>query len=143
MQSIYYVKQVDNSRFVPPSNPAEPRQYLTSTVVVALLLGAGLFSAMGRFQSLDFGYRIQRLEKEKKVALETNRKLQLEEASLGDPLRSDWIARNELGMKTLAPDQIFRAASEPLAAGTALAVNAKSGSSLLLTARSQLMPNVR
>ena len=119
MQSIYYVKKVDNSKFVPLNNPSEPRQYMMSSVVGALVLGAALFSAMGRFQSLEYGYRIERLEKDKKSALETNRKLQLEKASLGDPTRIDWIARNELGMKTLAPDQIYRAEAEP---STAVAV---------------------
>ena len=85
----------------------------------ALVLCTALFAATGRFQSLEYGYRIERLEKEKKVALETNRKLQLEEASLGDPTRIDWIARNELGMKTLAPNQIYRAEEEPMPAATA------------------------
>lgn len=140
MQTIYYVKKVDNSKFVPLNNPAEPRQYLMSSVVGALLLGAALFSAMGRFQSLEYGYRIQRLEKEKKVALETNRKLQLEEASLGDPLRIDWIARNELGMKTLAADQIYRAEAEP---ATSLAANTRSEAGPVLTARIQLNGGVR
>ena len=106
----------------------------------ALVLGAALFSAMGRFQSLEYGYRIERLEKDKKTALETNRKLQLEEASLGDPTRIDWIARNELGMKTLAPDQIYRAEAEP---STAVAVNSRTESAPVLTARNQLMRDVR
>lgn len=111
IESIYYVKPVDNSRLVPLGNPREPRQYLLSALCGVMLLGAALFAARGRFESLDFGYRIERLERERVLALEANRKLQLEEASLGDPLRIDWIARNELGMKTLAPHQIFRADS--------------------------------
>jgi len=140
MQSIYYVKKVDNSKFVPLSNPSEPRQYLMSSVVGALLLSAALFSAWGRFLSLENGYRIERLEKDKKIALETNRKLQLEEASLGDPTRIDWIARNELGMKTLAPDQIFRAEPEPAAA---LAATTRPDGGPVLTARNQLMREAR
>lgn len=138
MPSIYFVKKVDNSQFVPLAKPGEPRQVLTGTVLGTLLLGAALLSAMGRFQSLEYGYRIERLEKEKTVALETNRKLLLEQASLGDPLRIDWIARNELGMKTLAADQIFRADSdaEP-APGSAAA--AKQDADLMLTARNQAM----
>ena len=133
MQSIYFVKKIDNSKFVPLENTAEPRQYLTSTLIGALVLCAALFAATGRFQSLEYGYRIERLEKEKKVALETNRKLQLEEASLGDPMRIDWIARNELGMKTLAPNQIYRAEEEPTPIAT---VNARTNEPIL-TARIQ------
>ncbi|MSO19965.1 MAG: hypothetical protein EXQ56_05780 [Acidobacteria bacterium] len=134
MQAIYYVKSVDNSRLVPLARPGEPRQYLISTLLGVVLLGALLFSAMGRFQTLENGYRIERLEREKKIALEANRKLQLEEASLGDPLRIDWIARNELGMRTLAPNQIFRA--EPLPPAT-LAAPVGPGNTLVLTARIQ------
>ncbi len=146
MQAIYYVKSVDNSRLVPLARPGEPRQYLMSTLLGVLLLGAALFSAMGRFQTLENGYRIERLERDKKISLEANRKLQLEEASLGDPLRIDWIARNELGMRTLAPDQIFRA--EPLspatlAANAAPATNVGQGNSLVLTARIQPVPAAR
>src|SRR5687767_7949326 len=113
MQPIYYVKPVDNSRLAPRVGVEEPRQYLLGALLGAVLLMAGLFFALGRYRSLEYGYRIERLEREKTVALETNRKLQLEEASLGDPLRIDWIARNELGMKTLAPSQIFRAEPPP------------------------------
>jgi cell division protein FtsL len=137
MQSIYFVKKIDNSRFVPLENPAEPRQYVISTVIGALVLATAVFAAMGRFQSLEYGYRIERLEKEKKIALETNRKLQLEEASLGDPLRIDWIARNELGMKTLAPNQIHRAEAESApAVAMGVAGNDKTNEPVL-TARIQ------
>lgn len=107
MEEIYYVMPVDNSRLAPVANPRERRQYVLALLLGAALLGVGLLSARGRLESLEYGYRLERLEREKQQFLEENRKLRLEEASLGDPLRIDWIARNQLGMTTLGPHQIF------------------------------------
>jgi cell division protein FtsL len=108
MDQIYYVKPVDNSRWVPAPNPRERQYYLALILAGGLLLGAGMFFAHERFQSREYGYRIESMERDKSALLESNRKLQLEEASLVDPLRIDSIARNELGMATLAPQQIYR-----------------------------------
>lgn len=118
MSEIYYVMSVDNSRLAPAANPRQPRQYALAVLLGAALLGLGLFSARGRMQGLEYGYRLERLEREKLQFVEANRKLRLEEASLGDPLRIDWIARNQLGMTTLAPHQIFR--GEPASPATAV-----------------------
>ncbi|HEY7678968.1 MAG TPA: cell division protein FtsL [Terriglobia bacterium] len=108
MQEIYYIKSVDNTRWAPAANPREPWRYGTGILLGAALLAVGLFSASGRLENREYGYRLERLEREKQQLLVANRKLRLEEASLGDPLRIDWIARNQLGMTTLAPHQIFR-----------------------------------
>lgn len=108
MGEIYYVMAVNNSRLAPVANPREPWQYAMVILLGAALLGVGLFSARGRFQSREYGYRLELREREKQQLGEANRKLRLEEASLGDPLRIDWIARNQLGMTSLSAHQIFR-----------------------------------
>jgi cell division protein FtsL len=120
---IYYVKSVDNSRWAPVANPREPWHYGIGILLGTALLAVGLFSAGGRLENREYGYRLEQLEREKLQLMEANRKLRLEEATLGDPLRIDWIARNQLGMTTLAPHQIFRgedasATSLVAAAGT-------------------------
>ena len=109
MGEIYYVKLVDNSRLRPLANPRDPRHYALFVLLGSLLLGVGVLAGRGRFQSLEYGYQQEHLERQKLEIEEANRKLRLEEASLGDPVRIDWIARNELGMTPLAPGQIFRA----------------------------------
>ena len=115
MREIYFVKSVDNSRWSPAANPRERRYYVRLLLTGAVLLGLGVLFSQERYQSREYGYQVERLERQKLELAEANRKLRLEEASLGDPLRIDSIARNELGMATLAPQQIYQAG--PAAAG--------------------------
>ena len=129
MSDLYYVKPVDNSRWAPPPNWREPRAYAMLFLVSAVLLGAGLLFARERFQSRDYGYQIERLERQRLRLVENNRKLRLEEASLGDPLRIDSIARSQLGMTTLAPHQIYR--GEPVASGAAVVAEQRPEPALL------------
>jgi cell division protein FtsL len=113
MSEIYYIKHVDNSRWVPTPNSREPHYNAALMLAAAILLGAGLFFARERLQSRESGYQIERLEAQKTELMESNRKLRLEEAALGDPLRIDSIARTELGMTPLAPHQIYRDENTP------------------------------
>ena len=114
MQEIYYVKRVENSRLAPPSESLSGRGYFSMALYPALALAAALFCAGQRFASVQEGYRLETLQQEKLEAVEENRKLRLEVASLGDPVRIDAIARQKLGMTNLSPHQIFPA--EPSAA---------------------------
>ena len=118
MREIYYIKSIDNSRWNPAPNAREPRYYATMILFAAVLLGSGLFFAHERYQSRENGYAVERLEQQKAALIEENRKLNLEQASLEDPLRIDSIARTQLGMTTLAPQQIYRA--EPVSSGSAV-----------------------
>ena len=131
MNGIYYIKPVDNSRWVPPPNPREPRYTVTLLLAAAVLVVVGMLIAGERLKSREYGYQIERLEKEKTVLNEANRKLRLEEASLVDPLRIDSIARNELGMTTLAPHQIHR--GRPVAPAATVVAKQQSPAGLLAT----------
>jgi cell division protein FtsL len=111
MREIYYVKPIDNSRLVPVFDPRAPRQYLAILFLATVAFGAMMLSAWQRFDSVEDGYRLEAFQREKQQMQEANRKLRLEEAYLGDPVRIDTIARNELGMTTLSPPQIV--AGEP------------------------------
>jgi cell division protein FtsL len=114
MQEIYFVKRVENSRLAPPAESLPSRGYFSMALYAALALAAALFCAGQRFASVQEGYRLETLQQERQVAIEENRKLRLEVAALGDPVRIDAIARQELGMTNLSPHQIFPA--EPSAA---------------------------
>jgi cell division protein FtsL len=107
MKEIYFVKSVDNSRWSPAASPRERRYYGRLLLLGAALLGLGVLVSQERYQSREYGYQVEQLERQRLELIEANRKLRLEEASLGDPLRIDSIARNELGMATLAPQQIY------------------------------------
>ncbi|MBI3895265.1 MAG: cell division protein FtsL [Acidobacteria bacterium] len=115
---IYYVKPIRNSRRAPATGPPEVRQYLRMVACAILLFGAGFWLAWHRFQGVQEGYRLELLQQEKQEILEANRKLRLEEAALGDPMRVEAIARNELGMMTLSPHQIFPGVETPAMAET-------------------------
>jgi cell division protein FtsL len=114
MQEIYYVKRVENSRLAPPSASLPGKSYFSLALYAGLAFGAALFCAGQRFASVQEGYRLEALQQEKQLAIEENRKLRLEVAALGDPVRIDAIARQDLGMTNLSPHQIFPA--EPSAA---------------------------
>ena len=131
MDGIYYIKPIDNSRWVPPPNPREPRYHAALLVVGTLLVLAGMLLAGERFKSREYGYQIEGMEREKSELIEANRKLRLEEASLVDPLRIDSIARSELGMTTLGPEQIFR--SVPAATGATIVAEQRPAVGLLAT----------
>jgi len=82
MNGIYYIKPVDNSRWMPAANPRERHYYATLMLGGAALLVAGMLFAGERFKSREYGYQIERMEREKTALLESSRKLQLEQALL-------------------------------------------------------------
>ena len=93
------------------------------TFAAALGLAAAMFCAGQRFASVQEGYRLETLQQEKQQVFEENRKLRLEVASLGDPVRIDTIARQQLGLTALSPHQIF--AAEPVAPVVAAVAQAR------------------
>ena len=115
MREIYFVMPVDNSRLVPVADPHTARKCLSISMVAVFCFGIVLFSAWQSFECVQYGYRIERLQQEKQQVLEANRKLRLEEASLGDLVRIDTIARNQLGMTILSPAQIVSGEASSLA----------------------------
>lgn len=123
MTEIYYIKRVENCRTAPESSPGDSRKYLSMTLLAALLFVAAMLAAWQRFGGVQDGYRLEQLREEKQQLLEANRKLRLEVAALGDPVRIDTIARQQLGMTSVSPHRIFTA--EPAASLTATPVLAQ------------------
>ena len=123
MTEIYYIKRVENCRTAPESSPGDSRKYLSMTLLAALLFVAAMLAAWQRFGGVQDGYRLERLREDRQQFLEANRKLRLEVAALGDPVRIDTIARLQLGMTSLSPHRIFTV--EPVAGMTATPVLAQ------------------
>ncbi len=131
MREIYFVKPVDNSRLVPVLDPSEPRRHVATLFIAAAIFVVILVSAWQRFDGVQDGYKLEALQKQKQVMLESNRKLKLEEASLGDPVRIDTIARNQLGMTLVSPAQVIQAEPEaPAQDGSVLADARRPGESI-------------
>ncbi|OFV95951.1 MAG: hypothetical protein A3F68_09385 [Acidobacteria bacterium RIFCSPLOWO2_12_FULL_54_10] len=136
MNQIYYVKPIQNGRQVPVHEAQVPRQYVWMTVWAVVVFGAAFWLAWQRYQGVEEGYQLEALLQTKQQILEANRKLRLEEAFLGDPMRVETIARIELGMTTLSPRQIFRDGSMPNSEqAQTLARNERPTTSLPTTAR--------
>jgi cell division protein FtsL len=79
-------------------------------VIIALVMVAGalLFYSWVRSQIVNTGYESQQLFTEEKSLLRTQKSLILEEETLRSPERIDAIARNELKMTPLRPNQLIQ-----------------------------------
>src|SRR5258708_496587 len=125
MTEIYYVKPVDNSKLVPVFDPRASKQYVVMLFLAAIVFGTIMMAAWQRFDGVEDGYRLEALQNQRQQMMAANRKLQLEEAYLGDPVRIDTIARNELGMSPLSPPQIVAAEPAPPAAEPSVVADAR------------------
>jgi cell division protein FtsL len=74
---------------------------------LALIAGALLFYSWVRSQLVETGYQTQKLFTSEETLLRTEQKLILEEETLTNPERIDLIARNDLGMTPLHPNQLI------------------------------------
>jgi cell division protein FtsL len=91
-------KDVRNNPIVREVDEARQRQLWRSTVVGGLLVLVLLFSAWQHFELVRHGYAMERLQKERAVEEETNRRLRLEVEALRAPRRIEEIAIQRLHM---------------------------------------------
>jgi cell division protein FtsL len=82
-------------------------ELIRTFVVFALVAGAFLFYSWIRIHIVSTGYEIQKLFAQEESLLRTQKALILEEETLRNPKRIDIIARNELGMSPLRPNQVI------------------------------------
>jgi cell division protein FtsL len=82
-------------------------ELLRNIVPLALIAGALLFCAWVRSQIVYTGYESQRLFAAEQLLLRDQKNLRLEENTLINPKQIDLIARNELGMVPLRPNQFI------------------------------------
>src|SRR5262245_8647339 len=96
-------KDVRNNPIVREIDEARQRQLWQSVVIGVVLVGAGLFSAWQRFELIDHGYEMQRMQKERAAEEDVNRHLRLEIQTLRSPERIERIAIHDLHM--VAPNR--------------------------------------
>jgi len=89
-------KDVRNNPIVREIDEARQRQLWQSVVIGAVLVAAGLFSAWQRFELIDHGYEMQRMQGERATEEEVNRHLRLDLEVLRSPERIERIARHDL-----------------------------------------------
>lgn len=76
-------------------------------IVFSFVVSAGLFHTWLRVDGLDHAYRLSALNQVHERLLLENERLRIEVATLKAPVRIERLAREQLGMRTPRPDQIF------------------------------------
>ena len=82
-------------------------ELLRTIIALAIVAGAILFCSWVRSQIVNTGYESQNLFAAEESLLRTQKRLILEEETLRNPERIDIIARNDLGMTPLRPNQLM------------------------------------
>lgn len=104
---FYFVKSINNSHVVREVDRARRRECFS-------LLGLGfvvflfvLMFAWQHFQCVRYDYQVEQLKAEYATLEVQNHTFRLEQAALADPQRIDRLARTQLGMVTLSPQQVI------------------------------------
>jgi cell division protein FtsL len=95
---FYTVKRIDNSRLTRRRAPGFGRGCARQLALGGLVALALLAYTWQHYRCLQLSYQLERLDQERSQAVELNRELRVERATLRSPARIDVLARNELGM---------------------------------------------
>jgi cell division protein FtsL len=102
---IYFHKAIDNSRLVRSEDPVRKREIRVFTATVVVFFMMVLVYLCQHCSSIEYGYKIEDLRMQREQLSEVNRTLKLEEATLKEPGRIDFIAR-QMGMSLPAVGQV-------------------------------------
>lgn len=101
----FFIKTIDNSRLVRVVDPHSRRECLGLVICVLAVFLLALLYIGPHLALLRTGYRLEDLKREHEALAESNRQLQVKEATLRDPQRIYSIAR-KLGLEAPAPEQV-------------------------------------
>ena len=92
------------------TSPATRKRTAVVLLLVALVVGvtAAVSQIWTRLEVIDYGYKLSRVNQEHTRLQEINRRLRIEYALLKNPSHVSRLAREKLGMKPLAPEQVRR-----------------------------------
>ena len=103
MQSL----RIDNRKVQRHVNPAGGRRFLIVFLLVLCLAGGMIFSGWVRWKQTESVYRINRIKEQKNALEEERKKLLMELYRLQSLERADRIAREELGMIDVPPENLI------------------------------------
>ena len=109
---VYFAKPIDNSRLVKVSDPRRTREMAAFSFTVVVLFSLVMVYAWQHFSAVEYGYRIEQLKAQRDSAVELNRALRLEEASLRSPERIDVLAR-QMGLASPQAGHVVRLENSP------------------------------
>lgn len=104
---VFFAKNIDNSRLVKVSDPVRRREMAVFGGALAMLFLLVMTYGWQHISSIEYGYKIEQLKATHDQLVETNRTLQLEQASLRDAGRIDTLAR-QMGMQSPEAGQVQR-----------------------------------
>ncbi len=131
---IYFVKHIDNSRLVKVQDPQQKRDMMLFAGALALLLFLFLGFCYQHYSAIEYGYRNEALRQERDRLLETQRRLQLDEAQLREPWRIDEMA-HRLGLQAPEAAQIVSLDnSTPTAPGGGPVMSARAATISVISA---------
>ena len=117
---VYFAKPIDNSRLVKVSDPRRAREMASFSCAVVVLFALVMVYAWQHFSAVEYGYSIEQLKAQRDTAMELNRALRLEEASLRSPERIDVLAR-QMGLTSPEAGQVVRLDASPDAGAPVMA----------------------
>ncbi|MGH9491640.1 MAG: cell division protein FtsL [Terriglobales bacterium] len=118
MRDFHFAQRIDNSRVVRAVDPRrrrEQRFLLAAAATICLLLFG---YAWQNFQTIRLGYQIETVRRQEAGLRQWNRELQLEQASLRDPIRVYALAHGRLGMQSAQPGQWVSLTAPPFPGGS-------------------------
>ena len=98
-------KDIRNNPIIREIDYARQRELWRSVAIGIFVVVVLLFSAWQHFELLQHGYRIEQMEQQRVLELETNRHLRLEVETLRSPKRIERIAKEQLNLVAPASDQ--------------------------------------
>jgi len=104
---IYFHRALDNSRLVRSDDPVRKREMRAFAATLAVCFVMVLVYLGQHCSSIEYGYKIEDLRTQREQLAEVNRTLKLEEATLKEPGRIDYYAR-QMGMALPAVGQVQR-----------------------------------
>ena len=100
------VKRIDNSRLVPRVEPVKLRSYYRTLALGGIVAAFFMLYIYQHFRCIDLSFQLEQVKAAQVEAATLNSSLQLEIASLRNPMRIDVIARRQLGLTEPLPTQV-------------------------------------
>ena len=103
---VHTVKRIDNSRLVRNVAPMKMRNLYRTVALGAVVAAFLTLYVYQHFRCIDLSFQLEGLKTQQADAAALNSQLHLQIAGLSDPRRIDEIARKQLGLTEVRPEQV-------------------------------------
>ena len=106
MTEFHTVKKIDNSRLVRNVEPMKLRNFYRTALLGSVVAMCFMLYIYQHFHCIDLSFQLEGLKTQQADAAALNSQLNLQIAGLSDPRRIDEIARKQLGLTEVRPEQV-------------------------------------